>query len=112
MSESPFQFLGAQRLIDNIYMIVQFNNYSNTCSNLMLYRTSAGEEQLPQRGAFASQYVANHLVRDEPSSQPQETMGVNATKNLATLSKLFRQLKPQPLHSGTCNARTKLLVSC
>ena len=83
----------------------------------MLPLPPATEERGAPTGAFASQYVANHLVRDparpsSPTSGPSgqgEESGVNHTKSLANLSRLFRQLKPQPLHSE--GARSKLTVS-
>lgn len=68
------------------------------------------------KGAFASHYVANHL-RDvvsslRPSSPANHHHEVNSTKNLANLSRLFRQLKPQPLHPESMNSKTKLKVLC
>ncbi len=78
---------------------------------LCFFAIAGAEDHSPVRGAFASQYVAHHLVRDGVSNQPTEPgcEVVNNTKNLANLSRLFRQLKPQPLHSES--GRKKLLVS-
>ena len=54
------------------------------------------------KGAFTSQYVAHHLqhIDTHPSSAHAADSGINNTKNLSNLSRLFRQLRPQNLHSS------------
>ncbi len=69
-----------------------------------------GDDRCAVRGAFASQYVAHHLQAREGPSSNQLTEGggeVSNTKNLANLSRLFRQLKPLHTEPG----RMKLVVS-
>ena len=53
------------------------------------------------RGGFTSQYMAHHLQQIGMVTQsgflPHEPGTINSTKNLANLSRLLRQLHPQPV---------------
>lgn len=94
-------------LLRYVYIIAM---YTFLCSLVVISLVYLGADDRTTGGAFASQYVAHHLVRECPSNQGGDGGGrVNHTKSLANLSRLFRQLKQQPLHSE--RVRNKLLVS-
>lgn len=58
-------------------------------------------------GVFTSNYVVNHLHETSDDTAPHHLIRGSSsnTRNLMSLSKLFRQLKPQILNSVTCPQR-------
>ena len=60
--------------------------------------------------AFTSHYLANHLqdaMSTPPDQAPSPTLISNNTRNLANLSRLFRQLRPHLVNSERQTQRVK-----